>query len=172
MVIQIINGWDNEHLHRFHIYAVGYGIHYIGGTCYRGSAYKIKLDDFEFSDGDIIYYEYNYFENHIVDIRVGSIEDTTTTDVTLFCTKGNGMVGVNNHDVIHEKYKLLKALAKATATTTVDEILPFVNVVAQTRSDSHLIKIGYYQIKPELIHISTVPTGKWRTKSQQLMNMK
>ena len=26
--IQIANGWDNEHLHLFHIYGVNYGIRY------------------------------------------------------------------------------------------------------------------------------------------------
>jgi hypothetical protein len=127
--IQIINNWGNVHLHRFHIYAVDYGINYIGGTCYRDNAYKIKLDDFEFSEGDKFYYEYNFFKNHIVDIRIECIDDDPTSQSDLFCVSGNGVVGKTKHHEIKGRYKFLKALAKATDKTTVGEILPYVKTL-------------------------------------------
>ncbi len=33
-IIQIVFGWDNDHLHRFHIYGKDYGIAYLGGTSF------------------------------------------------------------------------------------------------------------------------------------------
>ena len=47
-VIQTIYGWDDEHLHQFHIYGKDYGINYDGGLGYSDNAHKVYLDDFAF----------------------------------------------------------------------------------------------------------------------------
>src|SRR4051812_35901944 len=46
-IIQIVYGWDNEHLHQFHIHGKDYGISYLGGIAFSDNADKIFLDDFE-----------------------------------------------------------------------------------------------------------------------------
>ena len=51
-IIQIVNHWDDEHLHQFHIYGKNYGISYLGGIAFADNAYKIFFDDFNFDTGD------------------------------------------------------------------------------------------------------------------------
>ena len=36
-IIQIAYNWDNEHLHKFHIYGKDYGISYVGGISFYDS---------------------------------------------------------------------------------------------------------------------------------------
>lgn len=133
--IQIVNGWDNENLHRFHIYAVDYGINYLGGCSFRGNAHKILLDDFEFSAGDKFFYEYNFFEHNIVDIRVEAVEEERTDNTEIYCLKGNGVPGIDKRDVVNAKYELLEAITKVNAKTTVGDLLPYVEALRATRFD-------------------------------------
>jgi len=39
-VLQSVFDWDDEHLHRFHIYGVDYGINYVGAIMYSGDVTK------------------------------------------------------------------------------------------------------------------------------------
>ncbi len=39
-VIQIVFNWDNEHLHRFHIYGKDYGVAYAGGLSYSDDTHS------------------------------------------------------------------------------------------------------------------------------------
>lgn len=41
-------GWDDDHLHRFHIYGEDYGISYDGGIGFNHDARQVKIDDFGF----------------------------------------------------------------------------------------------------------------------------
>jgi len=135
--IQIVNGWDNENLHRFHIYAVDYGINYMGGLSFRKDARKVLLDDFEFSAGDKFFYEYNFFENHVVDIRVEAVteEIIPVEQAKIYCLTGKGIPGMTQRDEIHAKYELLEAITKINAKTTVRDLLPFVEALRATRFD-------------------------------------
>lgn len=45
-LIQIIFNWDNEHLHRFHIYGKDYGVAYVGGLSFSDDAHVVFIDDF------------------------------------------------------------------------------------------------------------------------------
>jgi len=38
-IIQIVYGWDNEHLHQFHIHGKDYGISYLGGIAFSDNDY-------------------------------------------------------------------------------------------------------------------------------------
>jgi len=42
-VIQIVFGWDDDHLHRFHIYGKDYGIAYVGGLSFSDNPYTLYL---------------------------------------------------------------------------------------------------------------------------------
>jgi hypothetical protein len=57
-IIQIAYGWDDEHLHQFHIYGKDYGISYAGGIGFSDDAHKVLLDHFKFDVGDKFTYEY------------------------------------------------------------------------------------------------------------------
>ncbi|WP_176488501.1 plasmid pRiA4b ORF-3 family protein [Candidatus Regiella insecticola] len=43
-IIQIAQGWDDEHLHQFHIYGKDYGIAYEGGIGFSDDPYLVTLD--------------------------------------------------------------------------------------------------------------------------------
>ncbi len=137
--IQIVNNWDDDYLHRFHIYAVDYGISYSGGLSFRANAFKVYVDDFEFSPGDKFFYEYNFFEHHIVDIRIETIDEKPMNNKTIFCIKGNGMPGISKQDEFEAKYNLLRAIAKSNAQTTVGDILPFIEALRATRFERKAI---------------------------------
>lgn len=40
-MIQIVLSWDDEHLHRFHIYGKDYGIAYVGGLSFSDNPYTL-----------------------------------------------------------------------------------------------------------------------------------
>lgn len=122
--IQIVNGWDNDYLHRFHIYAVDYGISYIGGVDFRKNAHQVFLDDFNFSAGDKFFYEYNFFENNIVDIRIESITEEDNCNRKINCTQGSGMLGVTKADINHAQYTFLKAIVHRKPNTQLKKLLP------------------------------------------------
>jgi hypothetical protein len=72
-MIQAAMDWDDDNLHHFRIYAEDYGIYRRGGTNYADDPNDIFLDDFEFEPGDRFVYNYNYFENHVQDIRIEAV---------------------------------------------------------------------------------------------------
>jgi hypothetical protein len=89
-VIQIVYGWDDDHLHQFHIYGKDYGISYVGGLSFADNANRIFLDDFGFDVGDKFTYEYNFFANILVDIRIEGIK-AELSSFSISCLKGKGM---------------------------------------------------------------------------------
>ena len=42
-VVQTAFGWDGEHLHRFVIHGVEYGISYVGGVGFRDDPHLVRL---------------------------------------------------------------------------------------------------------------------------------
>jgi hypothetical protein len=129
--IQIVNGWDNEYLHRFHIYAVDYGISYSGGMSFRKNAHHVFLDDFEFSAGDKFFYEYNFFENNIVDIRIEAIAEKDNCNKKIDCIKGNGMPGVTKADVSDAQYNFMKAIINMKPDEKLEKIVPLAEALQE-----------------------------------------
>ena len=73
-IIQLVMDWDDDNLHHFRIHAKKYGIYRRGGANFVDDPSDIFLDDFQFEPGDRFVYSYNYFENHIHDIRIEALE--------------------------------------------------------------------------------------------------
>ena len=121
-VIQIVFGWDDEHLHRFHIYGKDYGIAYAGGLSFSDDAHLVFIDDFAFDVGDRFTYEYNFFESRLHDIRVEAIETRAASPMFPFCVKGNGIPGVTRYDEIERAMDLIKAIIESDESTTVGDI--------------------------------------------------
>ena len=59
-IIQIVMGWKEEHLHKFLIHGVHYGISYPGTGGLMGNAHEIKLSKFGFREREKFSYEYNF----------------------------------------------------------------------------------------------------------------
>ena len=121
-VIQIVFGWDDEHLHRFHIYGKDYGIAYAGGLSFSDDAHLVFIDDFAFDVGDRFTYEYNFFVPWLHDIRVEAIETKVKSPMSPFYVKGNGMPGTTRYDDVERTLDLIKAIIESDESTTVGDI--------------------------------------------------
>jgi len=133
-VIQVAYAWDDDHLHKFHIYGKDYGIWYEGGISFSDNPHRVYLDDFEFDAGDKFVYEYNFSDYWVVDIRIEKIEEEGKEPL-IRCLKGNGLQGINKYDEADAKLKLLKALANANKSATLEDLQPYIDAVHSTRFD-------------------------------------
>ena len=137
-VIQIAYGWEDEHLHQFHIYGKDYGINHIGAVMFSDKVNEVLLDSFEFDVGDKFTYEYNFFVHCLIDIRIEGIKEQPLL-TSIYCLKGNGLPGVNKYDEIEPTINLLKAIANADETTTVGDICPLVDALNAVRFNRHYV---------------------------------
>ncbi|MBD1559938.1 plasmid pRiA4b ORF-3 family protein [Vibrio sp. S9_S30] len=132
-IIQITQGWDDEHLHQFHIYGKDYGISYSGGLSFSDNANKVYIDDFKFDVGDRFTYEYNFFEHWLHDIRIEAIDEMPSRKRAPFCLSGNGMPGATEYDAYQKMMALLKGVTKSNKTTTVGALRPYVEALNAVR---------------------------------------
>ncbi|NHB98896.1 MULTISPECIES: plasmid pRiA4b ORF-3 family protein [Morganellaceae] len=131
-IIQIAQGWQDDHLHQFRIYGKNYGISYSGGIAFSDNPYKITLDDFEFDAGDRFTYEYNFFENWLHDIRIETILDNANLKFP-FCLAGNRMPGATLADECEKTLALLEAIVNADETATIGDIRPLIDELDAVR---------------------------------------
>jgi hypothetical protein len=59
-VIQLLMGWDDDHLHRFRIHGRDYGITYVGGPSFDEDAAAVRLAQFGFRPTERFLYEYDF----------------------------------------------------------------------------------------------------------------
>jgi hypothetical protein len=69
-VIQILMGWDDDHLHRFRIQGRDYGIAYAGGPSFGEDAAAVPLSWFRFRATERFLYEYDFTAGWQVEVRV------------------------------------------------------------------------------------------------------
>ena len=55
-----VMGWENWHLHRFHLWGKDYGLSYAGGTWYAEDARWVHLGDFPRQVYDKFTYTYDF----------------------------------------------------------------------------------------------------------------
>ena len=68
--MQAAFGWSDEHLHRFTIHAVEYGLRRPGSAGFSRDARQVRLAGFGLRAGERFTYEYNFFAGWRHDIRV------------------------------------------------------------------------------------------------------
>ncbi len=157
-IIQIVFGWDDDHLHRFHIYGKDYGIAYLGGISFSDDPYAVLLDDFAFDVGDRFTYEYNFFESCFHDIRIEAIETESASSMSPFCLKGKGMPGATQYDETIRTIELMQAIVEADESATVDDIRCQIEALDAVRfnrkkANHHLRQID--QKKPKIAQNQT-----------------
>ena len=74
-LIQMMMGWENQHLHVFHIWGVDYGIAYIGGSYYRDDPCEIHIGDLGLRAGDKFSYVYDFGDYWQHEVRVEKVEN-------------------------------------------------------------------------------------------------
>jgi len=72
-ILQTAFGWSDEHLHRFTIHAVEYGLWRPGSAGFSRDARQVRLGEFGFRRGERFTYEYNFTAGWRHDIRVEEI---------------------------------------------------------------------------------------------------
>lgn len=138
-IIQTAYSWDNEYLHRFHIYGKDYGIGYVGGISFSDNAHKVYIDNFGFDINDKFAYEYNFFNHWFVDLRIEDIKNKIMP-TAVHCINGSGMPGASKHDENKATLNLLKELVKVKdKETTVDNIRDLVDKLNAVRFNRHYI---------------------------------
>jgi len=95
-IIQLAMGWDDDNLHHFRIHAKKYGIYRRGGANFDDDPSAVFLDDFHFEPGDRFVYVYNYFEDHVHDIRVEAVETIEQAPCPPRCIAGNRLVSLGS----------------------------------------------------------------------------
>src|ERR1700741_77316 len=69
-MLQSAFGWSGEHLHRFLIHGVAYGIPQVGGIVFRQDARRVPLSRFRLHCGERFRYEYDFTADWKLDIRL------------------------------------------------------------------------------------------------------
>ncbi|WP_420806694.1 plasmid pRiA4b ORF-3 family protein [Photorhabdus heterorhabditis] len=157
-IIQIAQGWQDDHLHQFRIYGKNYGIPYSGGIGFSDNPYQITLDDFEFDTGDRFTYEYNFFENWLHDIRIETILENSTL-TSPFCLAGNRMPGATLADEYDKTLALLDAIAHANETTTVGDIRPWVDALDAVRFNRQKVNQQLSKLDLDSPELEPIVTG-------------
>ena len=69
-ILQSAFAWSGEHLHRFLIHGVAYGIPHVGGIVFREDARGVPLSRFRLHCGERFRYEYDFTADWKLDVRL------------------------------------------------------------------------------------------------------
>jgi len=69
-IFQTAFNWSGEHLHRFLIHGVAYGIRCLGGIVFREDARRVPLSRFRLHSGERFRYEYDFTADWKLNIRL------------------------------------------------------------------------------------------------------
>ena len=87
-ILRAAFGWSDEHLHRFTIHAVEYGLWRPGSAGFSRDARKVPLCEFGLRAGERFTYEYNFFAGWRHDIRVEELLPRSPRRRYPVCTGG------------------------------------------------------------------------------------
>jgi len=86
-IFQVVMGWENWHLHSFHLWGKDYGLSYAGGTWYADDARRVHLGDFAWRVNDkFTTYDFGDYWQHRV--RVEKVLPPTVVLATPVCASG------------------------------------------------------------------------------------
>ena len=72
-VVQTAFGWDGEHLHRFVIHGVEYGISYVGGVGFRDDPHLVRLADLGLRPTERFVYVYDFTDGSRLGLRLEQV---------------------------------------------------------------------------------------------------
>lgn len=148
-ILQLCFGWDDDHLHQFHIYGKDYGINKVGAERFSDNVYQITIKDFEFDVGDRFTYEYNFYENWVFNIRIEAIEKLSPRKKTPFCLSGKGMPGATEYDVYEKTIQLLEMIVDEDATLTVGDVRQRIEALDEVRFNHKKANGDILQLNPK-----------------------
>jgi hypothetical protein len=97
-VIQVLMGWEDDHLHRFRIHGRDYGIAYIGGPIFAEDAWAVPLSRFGFRPSERFLYEYDFTAGWQIEVRVERVISATpgASHCIPVCVDGRGVSPPDN----------------------------------------------------------------------------
>lgn len=81
-------GWENWHLHSFHLLGKEYGICYAGGTYFADDACQVHLGDFPWRVNDKFSYLYDFGDYWRHQVRVEKVLPLTALAAHPVCVSG------------------------------------------------------------------------------------
>jgi hypothetical protein len=87
-VLQIAFAWSDEHLHCFRIHGKEYGIPHDGGMSFSDDATTIQLAVFRLRTRERFFYEYDFYDHWVHEIRVEQILPLDLAKTYPVCTGG------------------------------------------------------------------------------------
>jgi hypothetical protein len=87
-VLQLLIGWDDDHLHRFHIHGHDYGVAHGGGLTFAENAAAVPLSRFQFHPTERLLYGYDFTAGWQVEVRVESLARPGSRPEHPFCVAG------------------------------------------------------------------------------------
>jgi hypothetical protein len=87
-ILQTVFGWSGQHLHRFRVHGTECGIYSAGGPWFRDDARTVRLGDLGLRLRERFSYEYNFFADWQVDLRVEQIRPAEPGRLYPRCTGG------------------------------------------------------------------------------------
>ena len=88
--LQITFGWPDTYLHQFKIHGKRYGISKPGGMWFSDSPKEVQLKSFGFRLKERFLYEYNFFDQWEIEIRIEKILPIDTKKTYPICIEGRG----------------------------------------------------------------------------------
>ena len=79
-IIQLLMGWDDNHLHHFRIHGRDYGIAYIGGPNFGEDAAVVPLSQFGFRPTERFLYEYDFTAGWQLEVRVETVIEAASCE--------------------------------------------------------------------------------------------
>jgi hypothetical protein len=88
-ILQIAMGWSDDHLNRFRIHGIQYGVYHDGGMVFSHDPDEVRLGDFQFRINEKFLYEYDFTDQWRHQIRVENILDFDPRKYYPLCIGGN-----------------------------------------------------------------------------------
>jgi len=73
VILQTLLSWNNTHLHPFRIHGKAYGIVRLGGISFVDDPLRVQLCDFRLHRGERLFYEYDFTDGWVLEIRLEAI---------------------------------------------------------------------------------------------------
>ncbi len=89
-IVQIVMGWEDLHLHLFHIHGKDYGIYRTGGILFADNPHQVRLRDFKLRKSERFVYEYDMGDWWLHDIRLEQVLPLEPTKQYPICIEGDG----------------------------------------------------------------------------------
>jgi hypothetical protein len=74
-ILQITMGWPDDHLNRFRIHGIQFGVYHDGGMGFSHDPNEVRLSDFQFRINERFLYEYDFNDQWRHQIRIENILD-------------------------------------------------------------------------------------------------